>query len=44
MISDSKESELDRVCFEYQKVIKELYDKYRNIVPEWDKKKELKIV
>ena len=44
---DSKESSLDsldRVCFEYQKTVKGLYDKYRNIVPEWDKKKELKIV
>jgi hypothetical protein len=44
---DSLQSDSDslvRVCFDYQKVIKELYDKYRNIVPEWDKKKELKIV
>jgi 1-acyl-sn-glycerol-3-phosphate acyltransferase len=44
---DSKESSLDsldRVCFEYQKTIKGLYDRYRYIVPEWDKKKELKIV
>lgn len=40
----SSESNLDRICFDYQKVIKELYNKYRNIVPEWDKKKELKIV
>lgn len=28
----------------YLKEVKELYDKYREIVPEWDAKKELKIV
>lgn len=46
-LSDSLESDsdsLDRICFDYQKTIKELYNKYRNIVPEWDQKKELKIV
>lgn len=35
---------VDRFHWQYLKEIKSLYDKYREMVPEWDKKKELKIL
>ena len=44
VITDDCKASVENIHWNYLKSIKDLYDKYKSIVLDWDKKKELKII